>query len=705
MKKMLLSLALCITVMMSAAFPAVADAASSDLVKIPVDTRVFTDPDLLKVGGVLPAGTIVYVKAFVQSSSGPVLEIAFCHGYIIRTAFVPLMSVSPLTENDMASYAARASEGIVFRPGVVLLNADFLPEASAAAETVAETPAVSGYETAPAALEENGDAAPAGTVSPAPEGIDPGAADGAAGLPSYAAPGADLGHAIVKTADNTAVYRTRDLQSAYGVLPAGSFVYADAVVSGAAGSVLQIVFCQDYIIRTGYIPAASAQSLNEDESSEYASYSAEGLVYRPGVVLMNVTLLPEGTVPAAGNIPAAAAAEGSTVPENPVSDESAADPVRSTAPETPAVAPGSEEHPSDTAGTAPAVPTAASFSEGYACPALVKVIADVTAYRDSALQTPYVTLPSGTVVYAASAAENGAVGIVFCQDYIIRSAYMSAAAALPLNEDEAIEYAAASADGMMFRPGIYLLNISAPSADSSESLPAFPAAETVPAEEPAPAGSEENTVSGEAPSAAGSEEDTAPAGNPSDVEAVSAQAAAAPSSADAGAPVPTASPASPSSEQTASSQSSYVPPFAGDEDYSPSIYIPLGKRYVLNSDKPLPAGTSVASVSLVPSSQGHAEGTVSFAVPKDGIWVITASFPFSADIPAADGTAMTIPTSFVCAEDTWVLLSFTVGCSARFALTPDIDSVLSLFDDIESERLDSVRYLPGYRIDYVMNTD
>ncbi len=129
MKKNLFVRVICLAALLVLSIsPAFAAGVSSNLLKTADDTAVYLDPGLQETYGVLPAGSVVYVNEYMAFSGGAVLQIVFCQGYIIRPAYIPLMTAfNPLTDAEAEAYAAKASsEGIVFKPGVVLLNTSFL---------------------------------------------------------------------------------------------------------------------------------------------------------------------------------------------------------------------------------------------------------------------------------------------------------------------------------------------------------------------------------------------------------------------------------------------------------------------------------------------------------------------------------------------------------------------------------------------------
>ena len=464
--------------------------------------------------------------------------------------------------------------------------------------------------------------------------------------------GAEVSHNLLKFIGDTTVWSDPGLRETYGVLAADSVVYANEYIYPAGGSaVLEIVFCQDFIIRTGYIPLmAAVKPLTDAEAEEYASRASEGIVYRPGVVLLNVS--------------DAGASESGTGFEVLPSDPSGA-------PE----AAGSAE----AAGTLPAEPVSGgqgtdSFevmpADGAAVTGFVKTVESAMVFKDPDLRQTAGVLPSGLVVYADSpVSENDVVKIVFCVDYIIRTAYIHASAVAPLTDPEAADYAQKAYDGIVYRPGVALLNTSfltGEFADLPEAVAGVPAPA---AETPAP-----DTAAG------------VPAGSADSFEVSDATAVPTP----VPTPEPTATPV-PTPEPSPE-------PFPANPEIGTTVPLPAGNRYLLNPEDPIPRGTSISTIVMKVFSPGLADGVIDFAVLDDDVYVVVSSIPFSQTV-ASGAEKCPIRASYTCTKKTYVLIRFSPSCTCSFTAKASRRGELIYFTQKYSVFLHTPVTIKGYTVD------
>ena len=173
------------------------------------------------------------------------------------------------------------------------------------------------------------------------------------------------------------VYGDRDLKVFLGEIGDASIVYTETPVETDNGTVVPIVFGDNWILRTGYVSGGSLMPLMPGEAEAYAREAADGMLYTGGVRLLNVSFVPAreaGPAPAAvhadegsaaragtddGNAPEAP--EASAVAEGPAMTEAPAPPEASPVPEeTPEFEVSEEETPRATPSPIPTVtPTAA----------------------------------------------------------------------------------------------------------------------------------------------------------------------------------------------------------------------------------------------------------------------------------------------------------------------------------------------------------
>lgn len=465
---------------------------------------------------------------------------------------------------------------------------------------------------------------------------------------------------LVKLTNDTPVCLDSSLTEPYGVLSAGSVVYAGESVFSEGTAALEITFSHDRIIRTGYIPLMSGIStLTDAEAEEYAAKAPEGILFRPGILLLDVSFTADDSFAVSEALPAEdepgeAAAEPEAEPAPVPVIPAEADPV----PETPAEA-------ADPAGTLPgdasqgfAVQPEGPFAGGAVIPGFVKTLDAATVCIDPALQRPLDELPAGAVVYAdASDPSSGTVVVIFCVDYIIRSGFVSGAAVGPLTESEAAEYTEKARDGIVFRPGIVLIN--------TVSL---------------------NSTAPEQP-------------DPSEVAAL---------------PVPEPFTPAAASEPTAEPTAAPKPtnaPSAGNAAYDETLFpanpekgnypLPPNKRYILNSEKAIPRGTTVNSVVLPVYAPGRAEGIIDFGVLNpQGVLVIVASYAFSEDI-SGKTDRLVVPVNFSYKKgNTFALVRFLVTNTCTFAMKAEKKAELVYFDDKNGVFLVAPHVVPDYHIDY-----
>ena len=453
--------------------------------------------------------------------------------------------------------------------------------------------------------------------------------------------GANSSDNMIKLLSGTVVCSDPGLQVPYGVLSTDSVVYAGECVFSSGSAALEITFSYDHIIRTGYIPLMSGiNTLTDAEAEEYAAKAPEGILFKPGIVLFDVSFTdtPSFTVTEA-------------VPEGNVPDE---------VPSEPSVVPADPSEPDDFAVVLPDesasqgfdVQPEAPFAGGAAIPGFVKTLDSVKVCIEPALQRTMDELPAGAIVYAqASDPANGAVEIVFCVDYIIRTGYISGSAVGPLTDSEAAEYAEKALDGITFKPGIVLLNTSSM-----------------------------NSTAPEQP-------------DPSEVAAFPRPDAFPPAA------EPTAAPVSPANNSPVGNSSPTAEElFPANPETGTIVPLPLNKRYLLNPDDPVPSKQNVSTITLPVYSPGQAEGIIDFAVLDDGILVVVSSIPFSLEVKP--GTErLSIPVNFSFTSKTYVLVRFIPSaCTCQFAAKASRRDQLVYFDERYSVYIIYPQVVDGYKI-------
>ena len=458
---------------------------------------------------------------------------------------------------------------------------------------------------------------------------------------------------LIKLLYDTTVFLDPGLKESCGILSAGSVVYAGESVFSEEAAALEITFSHDHIIHTGYISLMSGiGTLTDAESKEYAEKAPEGILFMPGIILLDVSFTADDSFDVAEALPPEVspveAPEGSESEPAPVVSPEA-EPV----PELPAEA-------ADPAGILPddasqdfAVQPEGPFAGGAEIPGFVKILDAAAVCVDPALQRPMDELPAGAIVYADSSdPASGTVVVIFCVDYIIRTGFVSEAAVGPLTETETAEYEEKARDGIVYRPGIILLN--------TVSL---------------------NSTAPEQP-------------DPSEIAALPTPEAFAPAIAEpTAAPKPTAN----VSAADAGYDTSLFPPDPEKGNYP----LPLDKRYVLNSEEAIRRGTTVNSVVLPVSAPGRAEGIIDFGVVnQQGVLVIVESYAFSEDISGSTDR-LVVPVNFSYKTgDTYALVRFLATNTCTFSMKADKKAELVYFDDKNGVFLVSAHIVPGYCIDY-----
>ena len=479
-----------------------------------------------------------------------------------------------------------------------------------------------------------------------------------------AALGAGDSDNMVKLLNDTPVFVDPGLKELSGVLSAGSVVYAGEYEFSEDTAALEIAFSCDRVIRTGYISLMSGlNTLTGAEAEAYAAKAPEGVIFRPGIILHDVSFTADDSFNAddSFDVVEAVPSEGAAVePAEPVHAEPVppeADPV----PALPAEA-ALPADPADASSQGFAALPEGPFAGGASIPGFVKMLNNTTVCIDSALQRPLDELPAGAVVYAdASDPVGGTVVVIFCVDYIIRSGFVSGAAVGPLTESETAEYMEKARDGIVFRPGVVLLN-------------------TVSRNSTAPEQPDLSDIS-------------APA-----IPGPFAPAAATPEPTSA----PTAAPAPATSAPTAGSAASddgFLPANPQKGNYP----LPSNKRYILNSEKAIRRGTNVNAVVLPVYAPGRAEGIIDFGIlTPQGVLSIVASYAFSEDLTnGAD--RLVVPVNFSYAKgDTFALVRFLVTNTCTFAVHGGGQDDLELvyYDDKNGVFLTSPHVIPGYHINY-----
>ena len=480
---------------------------------------------------------------------------------------------------------------------------------------------------------------------------------------------------MVKLLGDTTVFKDPGLQEPYGVLSAGSVVYAGESVFSEGTAALEITFSHDRIIRTGYIPLMSGiNTLTDAEAKEYEAKAPEGIMYRPGIILFDVSFISDDPFSVTDEIPSEykpdkTPAEPDEVPAVPVeipAEPPVEDPAVTEADSEPAPVPETSSEPADAAGLLPddpsqgfAVEPEGPFAGGAAIPGFVKTLDTAAVFIDPALTRTMDELPAGAIVYAdGSDPANGSVVIVFCIDYIIRTGYVPNAAVGPLTDDETAAYAEKAREGIVFRPGIVLLNTSSV-----------------------------NSTAPEQP-------------DPSEVASLATPEAFAP----AVTAEPTAAP-NPPANSTPAPENTAAPKelFPANPEIGSTAPLPLNKRYLLNPEDPLRSGTVVSSVTLPVYTPGHAEGIIDFAVMDDGVLVVVSSISFSLDIKRSSERAV-IPISYTTKYKSYVLLRFIPSkCTCEFAAKANRREQLVYFDECYSVFLYDPQMVEGYTISCSIN--
>ncbi len=103
------------------------------------------------------------------------------------------------------------------------------------------------------------------------------------------------------------VYADRELKVYLGEIGDASIVYADAAEEMEYGTVVTVVFGDNWILRTGYVSGGALMPLLPAEAEAYAREAADGMMYAGGVRLLNASFVPAKED---GSTPDAAAAEG-----------------------------------------------------------------------------------------------------------------------------------------------------------------------------------------------------------------------------------------------------------------------------------------------------------------------------------------------------------------------------------------------------------
>ncbi len=478
-----------------------------------------------------------------------------------------------------------------------------------------------------------------------------------------AALGAGDSDNMVKLLNDTPVFVDPGLKELSGVLSAGSVVYAGECEFSEDTAALEIVFSHDRVIRTGYISLMSGlNTLTGAEAEAYAAKASEGVMFRPGIILQDVSFTADDFFDVVEALPSEDSFD--VEPAEPVPAE--ADPVPPEADPVPALpaeaADPAGSLPDDASSQGFAVLPEGPFAGGASIPGFVKMLDNATICIDSALQRPLDELPAGAVVYAdASDPVGGTVAVIFCVDYIIRSGFVSGAAVGPLTESETAEYMEKARDGIVFRPGVVLLNTVSRNSTAPE--------QPDPAEISAPP-----VLEPFAPAAA----------TPAPTSAPSAAPVAATNAPSAG---------------SAASDGGLLPANPEKGNYP----LPSNKRYILNSEKAIRRGTNVNAVVLPVYAPGRAEGIIDFGVlTPQGVLSIVASYAFSEDLTnGAD--RLVVPVNFSYAKgDTFALVRFLVTNTCTFAVHGGGEDDLELvyYDDKNGVFLTSPHVIPGYHINY-----
>ena len=494
-------------------------------------------------------------------------------------------------------------------------------------------------------------------------------------LPCLASGSAETDGELVRISGGTTLYADADLTKAIGIFSSDVCVYAGEARASSAGEVIEIIYLRDFIVRYAYIPLLSAAPLTPSEKAAYAADSADGILIRPGITLVNIDLSP---LPSAAD--SAILQDASAVPEQ--AEETAlpsAGPVL-----TPAPVPAAAETFRETGADAP------SNMAG----SIALLPSGTPLYTDSGLSDIMGWLARDAYVYVntdLTASGGGSIEIVFCRDYIIRYAYVSPSAAVW--QDTADENIMAE-DGITFKPGVILSNASVldappvPGAPSEAAVSdSFPASEA-PSETAAPPVTVSDASDIEAGNTIHENNANETSFLPADpIEEPSLPAEAVQPAADAGAPE-SAVPAPRPAETTVVSQYAEVRLKA----------VPMGKHYLLNAADPVPAGSMIRSITLYPMSTGNAEGTVFVLYLTDGKYHAAFSKDFSLSVPYGDPWKTIIPLDTLCENDAYVTVCFSSSCTARFSMAADESSLLRYFSEIGDDPL--MLTTEGYAVNY-----
>ena len=264
-------------------FTAAGTAADGDLVRVSSGTTLYNDADLTKAIGVLPAEAYVYAREALTSSAGEVIEIVYLKDFIIRYAYIPLMSATPLTLSEKAAYASDSADGILIRPGISLINIELAPLPSAAGSSTLTDPS-------PVPDHAEATAPPPVVPIPTPEPVPTLVPESV--LEPFNEAFADdfiqTAGSMAKLPFGTPLYSNPELSDIMGWLNEDAYVYVNAILTVSGQSVIEIVFCRDYIIRHAYV-SPSAAVPQEDAGNENALLE-DGITFKPGVILSNASL-------------------------------------------------------------------------------------------------------------------------------------------------------------------------------------------------------------------------------------------------------------------------------------------------------------------------------------------------------------------------------------------------------------------------------
>ena len=320
-------------------FAAASSETEGELVRIVGGTTICNDADLARPVGVLPFDAVVYANEASVSSAGEVIEIIYCRDFIVRYGFVPLTLAEPLTPEEKAEYAEDSADGILILPGISLMNIELSVLPSAAGSSVD----ADGLLPEPEHTEET--ALPFGDSDPTPNTVP--APAPAEVLPSDAASSRMAG-SMAMLPRGTPLYADAELSDVLGWLAQDAYVYVNADLTSSAGSVMEVVYCRDYIIRYAYV-SPSAAYLPEDAGDGNA-LPEDGITYKPGAILSNTILT---DTPTASGVPSGTPASSSVSSVEPPVEAAAP------APETPAGVSGGidTENDADETPASPSLPS------------------------------------------------------------------------------------------------------------------------------------------------------------------------------------------------------------------------------------------------------------------------------------------------------------------------------------------------------------